>query len=106
MQEVRRFIEAGCATLAASRRTDHHLTVLKEILLDMEASFENEEESEQADIRFHMAIAKASQNTLFIGMMEILDGATASEHEGVPSSLVFCRTCVCRTAASGASQHL
>ena len=72
VQEVRRFIEAGCATLAASRRTDHHLTVLKEILLDMEASLENEEESEQADIRFHMAIAKASQNALFIGMMESL----------------------------------
>ena len=69
---MRRFIEAGCATLAASRRTDHHLTVLREILLDMEASLDNEEESEQADIRFHMEIAKASQNALFIGMMESL----------------------------------
>ncbi|MDR6555621.1 FadR/GntR family transcriptional regulator [Paenibacillus qinlingensis] len=72
VQEVRRFIEAGCATLAASRRTDHHLSVLREILLEMEASLENEELSEQADIRFHMAIAKASQNALFIGMMESL----------------------------------
>ncbi|MNQ94031.1 HTH-type transcriptional regulator LutR [compost metagenome] len=72
VQEVRRFIEAGCATLAASRRTDQHLTALRAILSDMEASLENEEASEYADIRFHMEIAKASQNTLFIGMMESL----------------------------------
>ncbi|OCT14670.1 hypothetical protein A8709_10830 [Paenibacillus pectinilyticus] len=72
VQEVRRFIEAGCATLAASRRTDHNLNVLREILFEMEGSLENEEESERADIRFHMEIAKASQNALFIGMMESL----------------------------------
>ncbi|OAS20237.1 FadR/GntR family transcriptional regulator [Paenibacillus oryzisoli] len=72
VQEVRRFIEAGCATLAASRRTDQHLSMLRGILLEMASSLENEELSEQADIRFHMEIAKASQNTLFIGMMESL----------------------------------
>ena len=38
----------------------------------MEASLENEEESEQADICFHLEIAKASHNTLMIGMMESL----------------------------------
>lgn len=72
VQEVRRFIEVGCATLAASRRTEQHLAVLREILHDMEHSLGNEEASEQADIRFHMEIAKASQNSLFIGMMESL----------------------------------
>ncbi len=38
----------------------------------MEASLENEEESEQADIRLHLEIAKASHNSLMIGMMESL----------------------------------
>ena len=38
----------------------------------MEVSIENEEESEQADIRLHLQIAKASHNTLMIGMMESL----------------------------------
>lgn len=72
VQEVRRFIEAGCASLAASRRTEGNLTVLRQILSTMEASLENEEESEQADIRFHLEIAKASHNSLMIGMMESL----------------------------------
>lgn len=72
VQEVRRFIEAGCATLAANRRTEEHLAVLREILQDMEASLEQEEASEQADIRFHKEIARASQNSLFFGMMESL----------------------------------
>ncbi|MCY9694557.1 FadR/GntR family transcriptional regulator [Paenibacillus alginolyticus] len=72
VQEVRRFIEAGCASLAASRRTEENLTALRQILNTMEASFENEEESEQADIRFHLEIAKASHNSLLIGMMESL----------------------------------
>ncbi|MDQ0901894.1 MULTISPECIES: FadR/GntR family transcriptional regulator [unclassified Paenibacillus] len=72
VQEVRRFIEAGCASLAASRRTEENLTALRQILSTMEASLENEEESEQADIRFHLEIANASHNSLMIGMMESL----------------------------------
>lgn len=72
VQEVRRFIEAGCASLAASRRTEENLTALRQILSTMEASLENEEESEQADIRLHLEIAKASHNSLMIGMMESL----------------------------------
>ncbi|MDF2644711.1 MAG: FadR family transcriptional regulator [Paenibacillus sp.] len=72
VQEVRRFIEAGCASLAASRRTEENLTALRQILSTMEASLENEEESEQADIRFHLEIASASHNSLMIGMMESL----------------------------------
>jgi GntR family transcriptional repressor for pyruvate dehydrogenase complex len=72
VQEVRRFIEAGCASLAARRHTEGNLTVLRQILSTMEASLENEEESEQADIHFHLEIAKASHNSLMIGMMESL----------------------------------
>ncbi|MDQ0878568.1 GntR family transcriptional repressor for pyruvate dehydrogenase complex [Paenibacillus sp. V4I3] len=72
VQEVRRFIEAGCASLAANRRTEGNLTSLRQILSTMEATLENEEESEQADIRFHLEIAKASHNSLMIGMMESL----------------------------------
>ncbi|SDP11129.1 GntR family transcriptional regulator, transcriptional repressor for pyruvate dehydrogenase complex [Paenibacillus sp. yr247] len=72
VQEVRRFIEAGCASLAASRRTEENLAELRQILSTMEATLENEEESEQADIRFHLEIAKASHNSLLIGMMESL----------------------------------
>ncbi|MBA2942657.1 FadR family transcriptional regulator [Paenibacillus sp. CGMCC 1.16610] len=72
VQEVRRFIEVGCASLAASRRTEANIAELRDILQSMERSLGNEEASEQADIRFHLEIAKASHNSLMIGMMESL----------------------------------
>ncbi|MGQ7890301.1 FadR/GntR family transcriptional regulator [Paenibacillus sp. WC2504] len=72
VQEVRRFIEVGCASLAASRRTEANIAELRDILQSMERSLGNEEDSEQADIRFHLEIAKASHNSLMIGMMESL----------------------------------
>jgi GntR family transcriptional repressor for pyruvate dehydrogenase complex len=72
VQEVRKFIEVGCASLSAERRTQEDLTDLKQILSQMEAALGNEEESEQTDIRFHLQIAKASHNTLLMGMMESL----------------------------------
>jgi GntR family transcriptional repressor for pyruvate dehydrogenase complex len=68
--EVRKFIEVGCASLAAERRTEADLAGLANILSQMEAGLGNEELSEQADISFHLHIAKASHNSLFIDMME------------------------------------
>lgn len=68
--EVRKFIEVGCATLAADRRTEHDLTELAHILQQMEEALGDEEKSELADIKFHLAIAKASHNSLFMDMME------------------------------------
>lgn len=68
--EVRKFIEVGCASLAAERRTDSDLTALAQILSEMEAALGNEELSDQADISFHLYIARASHNSLFVSMME------------------------------------
>lgn len=68
--DVRKFIEVGCASLAAERRTEADLVGLAHILSEMEAALGNEELSDQADIRFHLYIAKASHNSLFVGMME------------------------------------
>jgi GntR family transcriptional repressor for pyruvate dehydrogenase complex len=68
--EVRKFIEVGCASLAAERRTEADLVGLANVLSQMESGLGNEEQSEQADIRFHLHIAKASHNSLFVGMME------------------------------------
>ncbi|MBC8078862.1 MAG: FadR family transcriptional regulator [Gorillibacterium sp.] len=68
--EVRKFIEVGCAALAAERRTEADLAGLESILSQMEASIDNEELSDQADIGFHLQIARASHNSLFVSMME------------------------------------
>lgn len=72
--EVRKFIEAGCAELAAKRRTNENLAELKETLALMESVLDDEEASDQADIRFHLLIARASRNALFLSMMESMAG--------------------------------
>lgn len=71
--EVRKFIEGGCASLAAERRTDGDLGKLQEILSVMEANLNDEHASEQADVRFHLSVAEASHNTLLIQLMQSLN---------------------------------
>jgi GntR family transcriptional regulator, transcriptional repressor for pyruvate dehydrogenase complex len=66
--EVRRILEVGAVQAAAARRTDEQLAEIKEALDQMEAA-NDQELGEEADFRFHMAIAKASQNELLIGLM-------------------------------------
>jgi len=68
--EVRKYIEAGCASLAAERRTDADLAELESALRQMEAGLGDEAVSNQADIYFHLCISKASHNSLFASMME------------------------------------
>ncbi|WP_175987779.1 FadR/GntR family transcriptional regulator [Bacillus sp. Marseille-Q1617] len=66
--EVRRILEVGAVQAAAARRTDEQLAEIKEALDQMEAA-NDQELGEEADFRFHMAIAKASHNELLIGLM-------------------------------------
>ncbi|MGM0854874.1 MAG: FadR/GntR family transcriptional regulator [Bacillota bacterium] len=66
--EVRRILEVGAVEAAASRRTDEQLKEIK-TALDQMQSASDEELGEEADFRFHMAIAKASQNELLTGLM-------------------------------------
>ncbi|MCA1065873.1 FadR family transcriptional regulator [Rossellomorea aquimaris] len=66
--EVRRILEVGAVEAAASRRTDEQLKEIKTALDQMQTA-SDEELGEEADFRFHMAIAKASQNELLTGLM-------------------------------------
>ncbi|RBP03431.1 GntR family transcriptional regulator [Rossellomorea aquimaris] len=66
--EVRRILEVGAVEAAASRRTEEQLKEIK-TALDQMQSASDEELGEEADFRFHMAIAKASQNELLTGLM-------------------------------------
>lgn len=68
--EVRQYIEAGCAHYAAIRRTDEDLAKLWQIVHRMQQHMASDIESEQADIDFHLTLAYASHNSLFIAMME------------------------------------
>lgn len=71
--EARKGVEGEAAALAAQRITDAELKELEALVAEMEA--ENERDvvlSEDADRRFHMAIARATQNSAITAMVEML----------------------------------
>ncbi len=70
--EVRRVLEKGCAWLAATHSTAEDLAILRQILLDMHTHLDQDAQSEQTDIKFHLYIAKATHNPILIELMESL----------------------------------
>ncbi|GEO26522.1 GntR family transcriptional regulator [Alicyclobacillus acidoterrestris] len=68
--ELRIWIETGASQYAALRRTERHLEEIRQILNQMERDLGNAELGEEADWRFHYAIAKASQNLYMQTLMD------------------------------------
>jgi GntR family transcriptional repressor for pyruvate dehydrogenase complex len=67
--EVRKLLEAGAASLAAQKRTDHDLIAMEQALRDMKEGIGNDELGEKADLAFHMAVAAASHNPILVSLM-------------------------------------
>lgn len=70
--EVRKILETGCVSLAARNRTEEDLQAIGEELLEMETYLHDEAKGEEADVRFHLKLARATHNSLLIAMMESL----------------------------------
>jgi GntR family transcriptional repressor for pyruvate dehydrogenase complex len=70
--EARYYLELDAAKLAAERRTEHDLIKLKEALMDYENKTNNNLDAVEEDMLFHMAIAKASKNSVIESMILIL----------------------------------
>lgn len=64
MLELRETLEETAASLAAIRATSEDLAEISQALSDMAAN-RSAEETIEADLRFHIAIAKASHNRFF-----------------------------------------
>jgi len=62
--EARRTIETRLAVLAAQRATPENQEEIREALEDMEAHMDDEAAFAAADLRFHLAVARAGQNEL------------------------------------------
>ena len=76
--EVRRLLEVEIAALAAARRTDADLDKMAAILAAHEQVEDDREHFAQLDLDFHVAIANATQNELFVIMLDSLRGISLS----------------------------
>lgn len=101
--EYRRAQEVFAARLAAERATQSDRDRLRDIMADMEKAWQEEdhEASQDSDLRLHVAIVDASQNTTLIHMMASVYDLT---RQGVFYNRKFLRA-MDGTGASLLAQH-
>jgi GntR family transcriptional repressor for pyruvate dehydrogenase complex len=68
--EVRLCLETEIAGLAAERRTDEHLRRLEEANAALAVAGQGLEETVAADLAFHMELARAGGNAIFLAVLE------------------------------------
>jgi len=68
--EVRMALEGEAAALAAQRRTNQHLSKLSKAFNQMKDDFKAGQLSIQADFDFHIEIARATGNEIFVQLLE------------------------------------
>ncbi len=74
--ELRIALESETASLAAQRRTPENLRLMREALQAMGQAVDAGEPAVEPDFRFHLEIARATQNAHFANLMQAL-GATS-----------------------------
>jgi GntR family transcriptional repressor for pyruvate dehydrogenase complex len=70
LSEVRQILEPEIAALAAKRATDKEIATLQEAINIMDANLKNADGYIAADNDFHRALAKATQNTLILALVD------------------------------------
>lgn len=83
IMEFRKGIEVEATRLAAGRADAQHIRALEDILVISERYRDDIETYAQADIDFHLAIAKASANRMFEKMMNIIKEILLPNLKGV-----------------------
>ncbi|WP_096188044.1 FadR/GntR family transcriptional regulator [Evansella halocellulosilytica] len=71
--EVRKTVELQTARLAAQRATEDNIQEMKEALESMKTVSSSIEEYIASDMKFHLAIAKASKNIVFESIIKALE---------------------------------
>src|SRR5262249_21133229 len=70
--EARRLIEPNVAQLAASRATDEDIEALQRIIELQRATKTEEDRYLELDLRFHLAMARATHNDIVVSLMRPL----------------------------------
>jgi GntR family transcriptional repressor for pyruvate dehydrogenase complex len=68
--EARETLEPRIAELASQRATAENIEKMEQVLIKMEEKLRYPEEMVEADSSFHLALAEATQNFVFVSMME------------------------------------
>ena len=72
IHEVRETIELQTVRLAAQRGTDEHIAEIRRVHQHLTEVQSDHEEASLADVEFHRAIAKATENELFLMLVDSL----------------------------------
>jgi GntR family transcriptional repressor for pyruvate dehydrogenase complex len=72
--ETRLMLESQTAYCAADRATEENLQEIEEALEGMQRSLERSEEYLEHDLHFHLAIARATQNTILFNLLSMTRG--------------------------------
>lgn len=88
MLELRISLESEAANLAALRRTEAHLGVMRGALQNCRANWQAGKSTVEDDYRFHAEIAAATDNQYFLEVLGNLGNATlrAHSHEGTETA--------------------
>ena len=73
--EVRLLVEQACASVAAQRRQAQDVQTLRQALDDIRAAMAQGGDATEADVRFHLAVAAATQNKALHRLTGFLHGA-------------------------------
>lgn len=74
LQQIRYLLEPGIASLAAEKATAEDLQIMQELVGKMDNNLDNQEAFVQADLDFHLALAKATQNSLILVLIRPVIG--------------------------------
>lgn len=69
LYEIRKVLEIPMAGLAAMRASEKDIELLTRLYCEMSSGIENEEGYIQADLEFHMGLANATKNRLFLVLL-------------------------------------
>ena len=85
--EYRRIIEKGTAALAAERATDHDVAEMEAVYDRMVRSQGDVAEFAKEDLEFHLAVAKATGNSVLIKVNNVLRSVLSVSMENIVSTL-------------------
>jgi GntR family transcriptional regulator, transcriptional repressor for pyruvate dehydrogenase complex len=108
--EVRRLLEVEIAGLAALRRTDRDLALLARNLDEFAAAHQDAGRLPGLDIEFHRALAQATQNELFLVLIDALADTlmlyrrVAIQTPGMPGRALHHHRAVCEQVSAGSPE--